>query len=338
MLSLYAERSRTAPGVLENQLEHPLHARALGNALDYSLWHLQQRDRQVDSRWLAEQRVSEARQRRMSGNATGQQLSQLQEMLQQMDFELDVNTETDISAVREEVQEGIDSSEQRMVSHDGERRFPPRAEPYLLDIEGRSYDLYVRPITARPDLNAIPEDALKRYLAHLGLERARARELAARIADWRDADNIGREYGADGLRRVDTYSFEPPNAAVTDWAGFRYMAGGGPELVAFLQRHFVLHGSGFGVDPRYVAPEGLAALADLETETVERALAHRRSDEREVALGEVIGVERARRFEGVLAENPASDAPLILRVEGPQLGVEVVADPEAGTVLSKRWL
>lgn len=335
LLSVFANETRTAPDTLESELQHPLRDRELANALSYSLWHLQKRDTRVDPQWLVERRVQEARQQRASGSSTAQQLRDLQEMLGQMGFEIDVEAEAP-QEVREQVSSRVETSGRQQVAYEDQVIYRPRTEPYLLDIRGRQYELHVWPITARPNLNTLSEERLRRYLVFLGLDETRARPLAAHIADWRDSDNLSRPEGGDGFTRVGDYAFEPPNAPIRSWDTLHYLPGAVPALSAFLREHFVLHGDARGVDPAFQSPEAIAALADLDVETVKRALDPPRQEGERIALEDVIGVSEARAFEAIVSRRQPDGQPVILQLRGGQLGVELVADPQTGQILARR--
>ena len=119
----------------------------------------------------------------------------------------------------------------------------------------------------RPNLNSLPFDSLFRYLAYLGLTEQNARQLAADLIDWRDADDFRTEQlGAEREYYLAlTPAYPPRNQPFASWQEVAYVRGVSPEGLHLLRENFSL-GDVITQAVLFNAlkPEALAALADLE--------------------------------------------------------------------------
>ncbi len=96
-----------------------------------------------------------------------------------------------------------------------------------LTLFGTAVDVVIRRESGCIDLNRAPEDLLFATFVADGWDERRARAMAARIADWRDADDLTRdlgaeraEYAAAGLR------YEPRNGPFESVDELRQVLGG----------------------------------------------------------------------------------------------------------------
>lgn len=325
-MSVYAKEVSSAPALMERQLLQPLRWRELENALRYGLWHLSEREIKVDSRWLVEQTLTRQRRRQQAGNTQEQQVRQLVEMLGQMGFEIDLDVDR-APPTREQVEKELAYQQQATFSE--LPRFLPRKEPYLLSVGERNYDLYVWPISARPNLKRLDLEALRRLFPEIGLPRGAADRLAAALVDWRDPDTTALPGSRDGMFRYADAYYNAPGPDWTDWGHLAFLAGAGPDLIDELRRHFVIHGSEGRVHPDYVSPQVIAAIADLPLEVVQKGLDHlREGDEATLALSEVIGDDAAQALRSVLTKRVAESSLYLVRVAGGGHSIEAVADAD----------
>jgi hypothetical protein len=341
LLAVYAKESAGAPALIEQQLAEPLRWRELDNALAYGLWHLGRHALEVDSDWAVERVVASERLKTQSGSSQAQQIKQLVEMLDQMGFKIDI----DINAApktRQEVEESIKTTKSNTVGFDEIPLYAPRVSAYTFAVADRNYALTVFPMTARPNLRLVDQEALERLLRLLlGLDEDQAETLAATIVDWRDEDSATLTGSrGDGSFRFGESYYAPPGPELAAWKDLAFMPGMTPDLLDKLRETFVLHGTQRGLHPDYAAPQVIAALADLDVDTVTRGVQHiMRPDETEVdrTLAEIIGDEKAGKLTAAVSLGYPDDAPVLIRLEDDTYGVEVVALRD-GTVLERRRL
>ena len=336
LLALYNRTSISAPAAIEAQLANPIAERQLYAALDYILLHLTEGTVRADARWIAQTQILRTgRLESISGPGGDSKirtaLQQLKEILEQLDFEIELPDVSDVAGVQSELQKEIALlSGTRLIDYETAAQFRPRPSPHKLTIADRPYEVLVRPAGALPNLNLIPPKPLARYLVYLGLEREAAERLAAVIKDWRDEDGLGSEFGADELyyRSLDP-PYLPRDGAIRRWGELIYLKDADPALVALLRMNFVLYGNDWRVHPDHVSPAMIAALADVDLETVKRALDHRNSPapgERDLALADVIGVKAARGFESAVSYRIPEDGVVLVEVTDERLRLHAAFD------------
>ena len=324
LLALYNRTSISAPAVIEAQLDGPIAERQLYAAMDYVLWHLTEDTVNADARWVAQTRILRAERLERSAGAGREAkirsaLQQLKEILEQLEFEIELPDISSSIGRQKKLQEEIAQlSSVRLFEYQTPAEFRPQTSPHKLTIADESYEVMVRPAIALPNLNRIPPKPLARYLVYLGLEEDAAARLAAVIEDWRDEDGLRSELGADELyyRSLDP-PYRPRDGAIRRWGELVYLKSASPALIELLRKNFMLHGNDWRVHPDYVPPAMIAALADLDLETVTRALDHLNSPApgtRDAGLSGVIGLEAAQRFQSAISFRIPDDGVVLVEV------------------------
>lgn len=110
-------------------------------------------------------------------------------------------------ASRHAAEAGIEVAVLRLSANDPATLWIPDARPYPFDFEGYRVEVRIQDEAGKVDLNASDAALLTRLMVSLGVEDAKARNLAAVIQDWRDADELlsieggaeDRDYAAAGL-------------------------------------------------------------------------------------------------------------------------------------------
>jgi len=136
--------------------------------------------------------------------------------------------------------------------------------PRVVTIAGARVVLSVQDELGKIDLNAAPEDTLKRLFMSLGVEERRAEVIAEAIADWRDADDLKRAHGAErDDYRAAGRSADPRDGPFESIDEFEQVLGvtraiaesARPALTVYSRRPFV--------DPTTAPPEVQHALPEL---------------------------------------------------------------------------
>jgi hypothetical protein len=219
------------------------------------------RNLEVDSRYMTFRRLLLQDPARFS--ELGDALSQLKLMLDQIGFKLEIGGGRATSG---------GSTSEETIAHDGEGiLFAPRREAYVLTLGERTYRVRRLPGNALPNLSGLPFEALRRHLIHLGIPETEARELAANLVDWRDADGFRTDQvGAEqeyylGLDRP----YRPRNAPFAGWGEVAYVRGVTPDRLHLLRENFML---GSTKNPTvladYLAPDVLANLAGVKPDVM----------------------------------------------------------------------
>lgn len=320
-------------------MEEPLRWRELVNATDYGLWHLRQRNVEIDSDWAVERVVAQQRERQQSGTSMAQQVKMLREMLGQLGFDVDINLDATPQS-REEIKQSVSNRSTERTTFDEIPLYTPRKDAYVFSVGERTYQMFVHSTSSRPNLMYLDEDSLERLFIHYGLELRAAAQLAARIADWRDADSKSRSNSQDGRFQFGDSYFSPPDRPVALWSDLAYLDGMTPDLMHFLRARFSVHGQDQRIDLDFADDAVIAAITDLDLDDVTRGLSHLRNPEEgqeNLPLSEIIGTDNARRLLAAVATTRREEDFLLIRVEGDRYAAEVITDHE-GTVIERRRL
>jgi general secretion pathway protein K len=162
------------------------------------------------------------------------------------------------------------------------------------------------------DANAASPERLAALLVGVGASTERAAELADRIADWRDEDNLRRVNGAESADYVQGGLSPPGNRRFETEGELSAVMGMTPELLRCVLPYLTTYSGQAEIDAA-AAPPQLAALLGLQP--AERAQA-------EAPLGRVVAL---------IAEAPISNEAAIRRT----LWLRLTGDP-AGPVLTHR--
>ena len=135
--------------------------------------------------------------------------------------------------------------------------------------DGRVHYVDLGPITAAVTIrdergkinpNLASEELLAALFQSLGVDFARARGLAAAIADWRGPEPIPRQFGAKLPQyRAAGLPYGPPGSLFQSLDELRYVLGMTPELLTALMPHLSLAAPNLP-NPRLADPVVLAAL------------------------------------------------------------------------------
>jgi general secretion pathway protein K len=173
-------------------------------------------------------------------------------------------------------------------------------------------------VGARIDVNAADADLLRRALVNAGVRETDADSLADALLDWRDADDVPRDAGAERGWYVDRHRVPPRNGPIASVAELRRIRGferlGGIDSL-------------FGVEPGRIAIDRapiavLAALPGVGAEAAAR-IAERRARGRPV--GDLVSL-------GPLL---SAEARALLESHGRELAAVAVQAPD-GWVLTTR--
>lgn len=125
--------------------------------------------------------------------------------------------------------------------------------------------LSVRDEAGKLDINITRPERLQGLLQAVGLERDRARTLAARIADFRDGNDIKEPDGAeDSDYSAAGLDYGPKNAPFEAVDELGQVLGLTPELAERLRDHTTVATGAGTVDPAFASVQALAALPRVD--------------------------------------------------------------------------
>lgn len=287
-----------SPLFMEKQLAHMLQWREEQLLMDFVIAGTREQKIPADPRFLQYKRILAASPRQPSEMEA--QVAWLKAALAQLNFNIDTKTP------EPGIGKGSISEAQQMVVHDGRGNlFQPRKDPYKFKLGEIEYAALVLPGNALPNLNAIPYNALWRYLASLQIPEGEVKSLAAALIDWRDADDLR----AEGLGAESDYyynlrpPYKPRNAPIRSWQELGYVRGMTPERVRLLRDNFMLGAPDqgglsldFGLERTFVA------LSGLRPETVKDILtAYGRLGDKNAGASSVVFTQDTSDFDRVMS-------------------------------------
>lgn len=288
-----------SPLSMEKRLTHEVQHREGLLLLDFVIAGMQAQKLPTDPRYLQYQRILAASPRAPS--ELDEQVAWLKSMLAQFNFKIDDRNSAETTAGNGS------ASNQATVAADESREtvqgalFQVRKEPYQFKLGQTEYSIRIFPANALPNLNAIPFDALSRYLTILDIPGNEAKELAAALIDWRDPDNFKAEgIGAEAEYYANLQpSYAPRNAPIRTWQELNYIRGMTPQRVHLFRSSFMLGSpEAMAVSADYASQSTLAALTGLKPEIVKDLLkAYITLNERGTDVGGILFSQDATIFE-----------------------------------------
>lgn len=311
LLAAYA-RSATQPPVAEALATYPLRQAALENAAEFVVHHLDKDSVTVDSRWQAQNEI--ARLEYAAAGGVNAAAAQLAEMLGQMGFKLDLPQGARATAMLTEQRQKLSSVRSGETGMQILEPLFSQSGGQSLKVGGHEYQVTVVSASARPNLNKLSAKALKRYLISLGLTEQTAETLSDSLRHWRGDTDVLTAMTFDSTYRAASPPYTARGKVIEDWSELALLAGSSPDLVAFLRQHFSLTGPDARVLMSQASPEHIAALADLDLDTVRAAITHLTGDRRDIALSDVIGANSAAKFEAAVVQSPPAEGPVRVEV------------------------
>lgn len=317
MLFQLNQMKGAVPAQVDRQVSRAIETWEARLLLDFVTSGLVDRTTAVDPRYLAYRRLLLDDPSRLSEMEDA--LAQLKAMLDRLGF--------DISLGRGKGKGG------GAIQHDGKGiLFAARTQSYAVVLGEREYKIRILPGNGLPNVNALPYDPMWRYLKHLGVAEKEARDMAAALIDWRDADNFltdvrGAEQEHYALQKA---PYSPRNAPFGNWQELAYIRGIGPDRLQLIREHFTL---GRPDAPRvfvdYVSPEILAELCGLPLDIVRSILKEygrlqdpaNHTSAREIA--DVLMTQDAAAFDALVAWQPDATQ-MRIDISGP--GSRLTAD------------
>ncbi len=169
---------------------------------------------------------------------------------------------------------GLEYALVRVADPDPATHWRPDGRPYRWSFDGAEVEVRIVDETGKVDLNAADVGLLAALLRESAVEPARATQLAAAIADWRDADSLTQpaggaedaDYAAAGL------GYGAKDAQFETVAEVEQVLGMTPEIYARIEPSLTVF-TGAPPDPAYAQGPVLAALGMNVQAALEQRLA-----------------------------------------------------------------
>ena len=175
----------------------------------------------------------------------------------------------DTTAARYAAEAGVHRAVFELRNPDFETRWVADGRPYRIAFGETEIELSIADESGRIDLNRAEEDFLAELFISKGVEELEAWHLAAAIADWRDADDLARLYGAEIDDYIAAgYPYGPANEDFGSVEELQQVIGMTWELYRQLEDMLTVHG-GTQVNPAFAPVEVLALLPDMDRELAE---------------------------------------------------------------------
>ena len=261
-----------SPLFMEKSLTHEVQRREGLLLLDFVITGTQAQKLPVDPRFIQYQRILAASPRAPS--EMDEQVAWLKNMLSQFNFKIDdKGGEATAGGKGSESEQQIAARE--LPGAEQSALFQVRKEPFKLKLGEVEYSIRLLPANALPNLNAIPFDALTRYLTVLNIPESEVKELAAALIDWRDPDNFKTEgIGAEAEYYGSLQQpYIPRNAPIRTWQELNYVRGMTPQRVRLFRDNFMLgRPEAMAISADYAPVDTLVAMTGLKPETVKSIL------------------------------------------------------------------
>mgnify|MGYP001321870935 CR=1 FL=1 len=147
------------------------------------------------------------------------------------------------------------------ISRGWQRRFPTDGRAYTCTIGAARVTVAVEDEAGKIDLNTASDLLLRRLLVGTGLAAVEAERRAAAIIDYRDADSVRREAGAEAEEYFQAGRRNgPKNAPLDSPLELAQVLGIDTALMARLRPFVTVHSGLQSIDPSKAAPALLAML------------------------------------------------------------------------------
>ena len=153
--------------------------------------------------------------------------------------------------------------------------------PYKFSFGGADVSVSTWNEGGKVDLNAAPDELIRRLLQVLEIESAKANALADAILDWRDEDDLRRANGAErGDYIAAGVRFGPKDVPFISRVDLQHVIGLKHDIYARLANLVTVHSFAPSVNPKYAPPGVLLAVPNVNVAEVE-ALLSAREDKKE---------------------------------------------------------
>lgn len=115
---------------------------------------------------------------------------------------------------------------------------------YRIELNGNTVNISIRPENTKTSLNEASIDELHQAFGEAGVGAEMAKNLAARVIDWRDRDHSSRAYGMEDAEYYDSgKAYGAKDSRIEDLVELLLMADIDPQLFRNLAQHVTVYSS-----------------------------------------------------------------------------------------------
>lgn len=180
----------------------------------------------------------------------------------------------DTTRARYAAEAGINLAAYALRRNQPDKRWVPDGRPYKFTFNGAELTIQVNDESGKIDINAASPEQLQRLFQSVGgLDEQKAQELAARVQDWRDPDNLVTVNGAEEADYEQAgLAYGPANGPFTTVGELQQVLGMNYELFKKLEPAITVY-SGRGTPNAMSAPiEALMAMQGMTKEAAQNLI------------------------------------------------------------------
>jgi general secretion pathway protein K len=184
----------------------------------------------------------------------------------------------DTVTARYDAEVGLERAVFEMRNADPAQRWIADGRPYEFDFDGAHISVELTDESGKVDLNAADPIMLTSLFISVGVDLGRAQALADAIQDWRDADDLPREQGAEANEyKAAGFSYVPRNAPFQTVSEVQQVFGMTYDLYEKIEPAVTIYSNNGTPNPAYAPFEALRTLPNMTDDLARQIIQLRQS-------------------------------------------------------------
>ena len=208
----------------------------------------------------------------------------------------------DTTRARYAAEAGVHRAAFEMFNPDMETRWVGDGRPYTVEFGTASIEIRITDESGKININRADVDLLTELFFRQGVDELVAVSLADAVIDWRDADDLPSEFGAE-IEQYDAaaYPYGPANQAFQSVDELQQVMGMTQEMFQNIRDLISVSGGGGRPNPAFAPAEVIALLPDMDEiaaeEFVEERSQYHPSEQVGVMManGELVSLQQVGR-------------------------------------------
>lgn len=181
-------------------------------------------------------------------------------------------------AARYDAQAGVERAVYEMRNVDPAQRWVADGRPYAFDFNGAHVVVEVTDESGKIDLNLADTTLLTSLFVSVGVDLGRAQALADSIDDWRDADDLPHQQGAEvNEYRQAGLAYAPRNAPFQTVGEVQQVLGMDYDLFSRIEPAVTIYSSTGMPNPAFAPREVLLAMPNMTNDWADQIIALRQA-------------------------------------------------------------
>lgn len=187
----------------------------------------------------------------------------------------------DTTKARYLAEAGLHRAVYELRNPDIEFRWVPDGRIYKMEFAGKEVEISIQDETGKIDLNLAPIELLAGMFASLGMGEEEAMDLAEKVVDWRDTDNVKGLNGAeDEDYEAEGYSYGAKDSMFDSVPELQQVMGVDYEMYRKLENIVTVYSGSRNINIGYASVEALMALEGISREDAEAFVEERKQIEK----------------------------------------------------------